>query len=108
MKRSHAVVAVLAAAAVGGSAYSMMPSERCQRAASGAPLDPTLPACRSSSGSGGTSGYHSSRSFFGSSNSGSSANAGGARSGSATTSAGTARGGFGASAGAIGGAHGGS
>jgi hypothetical protein len=99
MKRSHAVVAVLAAATVGGAAYSMMPSETCRRADGGAPLDPGSAACRSS-GSGGSGGYHSSRSYFGSSGSGGYGGSGGSGS---STSAGTARGGFGGS----GAAHGG-
>jgi hypothetical protein len=105
MKRSHAVVAVLTAATVGGAAYSMMPSERCQRAAGGAPLDPSSPACRSSGSGATSSGYHGSRSFFGSSDSGGARASGGSGSG-ASASAGTARGGFGGSAGAFGG-HGG-
>jgi hypothetical protein len=105
MKRSHVVVAVLTAAAVGGTAYSMMPSETCRRTDGGAPLDPASPACRS--GSGGTSaGYHSSRAFFGGSASGGSHPSGGSGAGSSSTSAGTAHGGFGGSAGAFGGGHG--
>ena len=67
MKRSHAVVAVLAAATVGGAAYSMMPSETCHRVDGGASLDPASPACRVGGVGGMSSGYHSSRSFFGSS-----------------------------------------
>lgn len=89
MKRSHAVVAVIAAATVGSTAYSMMPSETCRRADSGAALDPASAAC-SSSGSG--SGTHSSRALFGSSDSGRS-DAATAR--PSTSPAGTSRGGFG-------------
>jgi len=96
MKRSHAVVAMLAAATVGGTAYSMMPSERCQRSDGGAALDPSAPACRSDSGrSGGSggSGWHSSRSYFGSS--GDSNASSGSSSSSSTSAGGTQRGGFG-------------
>jgi hypothetical protein len=92
MKRSHAVVAILAAATVGGTAYSMMPSERCQRADGGAPLDPAAPACRSGSSG---SGWHRSRSYFGSYGDGNSSSSANASSGSSTPSAGTQRGGFG-------------
>ncbi len=95
MKRSHAVVAILAAATVGGTAYSMMPSERCQRADGGAPLDPAAPACRSGSGGSSGSGWHSSRSYFGSYGDGNSSSSANAPSGSSTPSAGTQRGGFG-------------
>jgi hypothetical protein len=95
MKRSHAVVAVLAAATVGGAAYSMMPSEKCQRVDGGAPLDPASRACRSGSGSGGTSsGYHSSRSFFGSSDSSGSASTA-TKPSTPSAGGGTTRGGFG-------------
>jgi hypothetical protein len=92
MKRSHAVVAVLAAATVGGTAYSMMPSERCARSDGGAAIDPASPACRSGSG-GSSSGYHGSRSFF--SSSGGSGSGGAASTGPSSTSGGTTRGGFG-------------
>ena len=91
MKRSHAVVAILAAATVGGTAYSMMPSERCERSDGGAALDPSSPGCRGGSSG---SGWHSSRSYFGSyggDNSASSANA----STTSAPSSGTQRGGFG-------------
>jgi hypothetical protein len=95
MKRSQGVVAILTAAMVGGTAYSMMPSERCERADGGAPLDPASSACRSGSGGSSGSGWHSSRSYFGSYGDGSSSSSGNAPSGSATPSAGTQRGGFG-------------
>lgn len=52
MKRSHGVIAVLAAATVGAGAYSMTPSERCVRSDGGAALDPSARGCRDS-GSGG-------------------------------------------------------
>ena len=101
MKRTgHVALVVMAAAGIGGTAYSMMPRENCVRSDSGAPLDPNAPACRNSSGSGG---WHSSRSIWGSS--------GGSGSGSSTStapsaaysspSAGTTRGGFGSFAHAI-------
>lgn len=90
MKRSHAVVAVIAAASVGGAAYSMMP-ERCVRTDGGAALDPASTACRGGGGSGGSGGSSSrgSRPLFGSSVSDASSST------KPSTSVGTARGGFG-------------
>ena len=100
MKRTaHVALVVMAAAGIGGTAYSMMPRENCARSDGGAPLDPNAPACRSGGGSGG----HGSRSIWGS--------YGGGGSGSSTStapatafaspSAGTTHGGFGSFAHAI-------
>jgi hypothetical protein len=88
MKRSHAVVAVIAAASVGTAAYSMMPSERCVRADGGATLDPSSPACRGVRGSGGSY-FHGGRPLFGSSD------ASAPTSTKSATSVATTRGGFG-------------
>ena len=65
MKRTaHVALVVMAAAGIGGTAYSMMPREDCVRSDGGAPVDPSAPTCRNSSGSG-SGGGHGSRSIWG-------------------------------------------
>jgi hypothetical protein len=106
MKRTaHVALVVMAAAGVGGAAYSMMPREDCVRSDGGAPVDPSAPACRNSSSGSGS--WHSSRSIWGSWG-GSDTSSGHTSSSfvstspsSAAPSAGTTRGGFGSFAHAI-------
>ena len=94
MKRSAQVgLVIMSAVGVGGLGYAMMPSEKCQQVDNGAPLDPSSPACRRSSGSG--SGYHGSRTYFGSSNSGDSASTTTTKPSTPSGGGGTSRGGFG-------------
>jgi hypothetical protein len=88
MKRSQAVLAVIAAATVGGTAYSMMGPENCATPSGSAVVNPPNAgtSCRSGGGSGG---YHGSRSVFGSSGHGDSASA------APSAASDTQRGGFG-------------
>jgi hypothetical protein len=100
MKRSaHVALLVMATTAVGGTAYSLMPSEDCTPPGQGGVANPPAAATTCSSSSHGrSSSYGSSRrswSFF----SGDSATEGGSHTSSA---AGTQRGGFGAFARSIG------
>ena len=101
MKRTaHIALVVMAAAGVGGVGYAMMPREDCVRSDGGAPVDPSEPACRTSSGSG--HGSHGIWHSYGGSSSGSSSSTSTAPSTAfASPSAGTTHGGFGSFAHAI-------
>lgn len=98
MKRSaNVALVVVAAASVGGVAYSTMPRQNCAQPNAPA-TDGAKPTCRSSSSS---SGYHG-HSIFGWGSRASSSNSNGSTT-SSHASTGTARGGFGGFASARGG-----